>query len=112
MAEGREQAAIAFWNEAAAGMVRFQCKKEELYFYRLCVDPNQQGRGIGRELLRWLEEHARREGMSSLACRVRMEIEKNMRLHISAGFTITHRELVEREGTLGIPTATMKKRIT
>ncbi|WP_183192789.1 GNAT family N-acetyltransferase [Brevibacillus nitrificans] len=112
LASGNELAAIALQNDEPAGMVRFQLKGDDLYFFRLSVDPGQQGKGIGRMLLEGLEQYAVEHGIKALTCRVRMEIEKNVRMYTSAGFQITKREIVERAGTEGIPTAYMKKELT
>lgn len=92
-------------------MVRFQFKEDALYFFRLSVDPEVQGKGVGRALLTWLEEHAKAHGKNALMCRVRMEIEKNVRLYLNAGFQITAQEIVERPNTPLIPTAYMQKNL-
>lgn len=39
---------IAFDENRPVGMVRFQLKNEGLYFYRLSVIPEKQGKGIGK----------------------------------------------------------------
>ncbi|MED1721549.1 hypothetical protein [Brevibacillus parabrevis] len=38
-------------------------------------------------------------------------MEGNMRLYQSEGFVLTREEIVQREGTPGIPTAHMRKRV-
>lgn len=107
--KGEEQAAIATIEGKAVAMVRFQVKEDEVYFFRLSVDPGQQGKGIGGRLLAWLEEYAIAHGKRALTCRVRMEIEKNVSLYLKAGFQITSQEIVERPNTPLIPTASMRK---
>jgi len=111
METGQEQAALATRQGRAVGMVRFQLQPEALYFFRLSVNPKEQGKGIGRALLTWLEQYAREQGKRAVACRVRMEIEKNVRLYLNAGFHITGQDIVERPNTPKIPTASMQKNL-
>ncbi|WP_429779664.1 GNAT family N-acetyltransferase [Brevibacillus agri] len=66
---------------------------------------------MGRSIIRWLEAWAAQNGKAALTCRVRMEMEANMRLYRSEGFVVTQEEIVQREGTTGIPTAHMRKTI-
>lgn len=108
---GEEQAAVATVEGRAVGMVRFHWEEEALYFFRLSVSPDAQGQGIGRTLLAWLEQQALERGKRALTCRVRMEIERNVRLYQKAGFQIVKQEIVERSGTQGIPTAYMRKQL-
>ncbi|MBY0053766.1 MULTISPECIES: GNAT family N-acetyltransferase [Brevibacillus] len=89
----------------------FSGKLTRFTFFRLSVDPSRQGRGIGRSIIRWLEAWAAQNGKAALTCRVRMEMEANMRLYRSEGFVVTQEEIVQREGTTGIPTAHMRKTI-
>lgn len=112
LAEGREQAAIC-WEGRSSGRdgAVFSGKLTRFTFFRLSVDPSRQGRGIGRSIIRWLEAWAAQNGKAALTCRVRMEMEANMRLYRSEGFVVTQEEIVQREGTTGIPTAHMRKTI-
>ncbi|KZE51487.1 hypothetical protein AV540_00495 [Brevibacillus parabrevis] len=111
LTDEKEQAGICWEGECPVGMVRFQWTEDSLYFYRLSVDPDHHGKGIGRSIIRWLHELADANGKAALTCRVRMEMEGNMRLYQSEGFILTQKEIVQREGTPGIPTAHMRKQV-
>ena len=66
--------------------VRFSVTNKNLEFFRLAVVPDARGRGTADALLRWLEVTAEREGVTSLACSVRMDVARNLRLYARHGF--------------------------
>ena len=53
--EHEEQAFIAYLHDEAVGMVRFQVYETELFFYRLSILPEFQGRGIAKRILQQIE---------------------------------------------------------
>ena len=78
--EKGEKALIAFDENRPVGMVRFQLKNEGLYFYRLSVIPEKQGKGIGKKILSSIEDYANKVGVSTILCKVRMTVPKNINL--------------------------------
>ncbi|ELK39464.1 GNAT family acetyltransferase [Brevibacillus agri BAB-2500] len=111
LAEGRTSGHLLEGRSSGRDGAVFSGKLTRFTFFRLSVDPSRQGRGIGRSIIRWLEAWAAQNGKAALTCRVRMEMEANMRLYRSEGFVVTQEEIVQREGTTGIPTAHMRKTI-
>ncbi|MCM3163537.1 GNAT family N-acetyltransferase [Metabacillus litoralis] len=81
--EKGEKALIAFDENRPVGMVRFQLKNEGLYFYRLSVIPEKQGKGIGKKILSSIEDYANKVGVSTILCKVRMTVPKNINLYSS-----------------------------
>lgn len=80
---------------ATVACVRFRVVNESIEFFRLAVVPEVRGRGIADALLRWLEDAAKREGIPSLKCSVRMEVARNVRLYARLGY----RQAAQRQET-------------
>lgn len=88
MEEG-EEALICKQGDRAIGMVRYQWKGNGLYFYRLSVRPEEQGRGVAKLLLTSLETVAKNNGIHKVWCKVRKSEMQNIKLYESVGFVIT-----------------------
>ncbi|MBB6451006.1 ribosomal protein S18 acetylase RimI-like enzyme [Geomicrobium halophilum] len=73
-----EKALIAFEKSKPVGMVRFKLKNEGLNFHRLSVIPEKQGQGIAKKILIALEDYANEVGLSTILCKVRMTVQKNL----------------------------------
>lgn len=84
-----EYAFIGYHNDIAVAMVRFKITNDQLYFYRLSVLPDYQGRGFAKKLLNTLEDYGRKHHLNQIACTVRLNISKNIYLYESTGYTIT-----------------------
>ena len=54
-----EKVLISYMGDEPVGMVRFQLNDHGVYFYRLSVMPEMQGRGIAKELVKFLEVYAK-----------------------------------------------------
>jgi ribosomal protein S18 acetylase RimI-like enzyme len=54
--------------------------------HRLCVRPESQGKGLARELLAWMEERYRRQGVKVVRLDTYMANAPAMRLYESAGY--------------------------
>ncbi|WP_273123138.1 GNAT family N-acetyltransferase [Bacillus weihaiensis] len=107
--EKGEKALIAFDEDEPVGMVRFQVKKEDLYFYRLSVLPKKQGDGIGKKIVRALEEYASRAGVSTIRCKVRLTVPKNLNLYSSIGYITYDEEVLMKPNGVEIKVISMKK---
>ena len=62
-----ECALIAYQENKAIGMLRFQTEQTDLYFYRLSVIPAYQGQGIARKLVECVIENAKKSNKKLIA---------------------------------------------
>ncbi|TSI02541.1 GNAT family N-acetyltransferase [Lysinibacillus sp. BW-2-10] len=107
--EKEEKALIAYEDNQPVGMVRFQLKDEGLYFYRLSVIPEKQGKGIAKMILKSLEDYANEIGVPTILCKVRMTVVKNIQLYSSIGYHIYDEEIVHKPNGINIKVVSMKK---
>jgi ribosomal protein S18 acetylase RimI-like enzyme len=107
--EDGEQALISFDDGEPVGMVRFQLKEEGLYFYRLSVIPDKQGRGIAKKILKSLEDYAIKKEITKILCKVRMTVPKNIKLYSSIGYGVYDEEVVYKPNGINIKVVSMKK---
>jgi ribosomal protein S18 acetylase RimI-like enzyme len=63
----------------------------------VAVAESHQGRGIGRQLIAFTEEEARRQGFGQVRLYTNQHMAENIRLYQSIGYTVTER--VPHEGT-------------
>ena len=109
--ERGEKALIAMEENNPVGMVRFQLKNEELYFYRLSVIPEKQGRGIARKILKALEEYADKMNVTTVLCNVRAALPKNVQLYRSIGYEVYDEEILYRPNGITVKVVSMRKEL-
>ena len=107
--EKGEKAMIAYEENLPVGMVRFQLKDEGLYFYRLSVIPEKQGTGIAKKILKSLETYATKINVSTVLCKVRVTVTKNLQLYNSIGYHVYDEEMVHKPSGITIKVVSMKK---
>jgi len=107
--EREEKALIAYENNRPVGMVRFILKDEGLYFYRLSVLPEKQGKGIAKMILKSIEDYANKIGVSIILCKVRMTVARNIQLYNSIGYHIYDEEIVHKPNGVNLKIVLMKK---
>ena len=76
----KEEAIIAYDADKPVGMLRFKINNQALSFHRVSIDPKVQGRGIGKQLLNYLEYHSYQNGITELVCKVRMNVTKDKKI--------------------------------
>nr|WP_304220257.1 GNAT family N-acetyltransferase [Fredinandcohnia onubensis] len=106
-----EKGLIAYVGEKPVGMVRFQIKENELYFFRLSVIPEEQGQGIAKKVLKCLEDYAKDKEIPKLLCKVRMAVPKNIMLYSSIGYSVYDEEIVHKPNGINIKVVSMIKHI-
>ena len=106
-----ETAFICYLHNKPVGMVRFQVKKEYIYFSRLSVIPEKQGLGIAKALLKALEEYARKKELTKIQCKVRMNVPRNINLYNSIGYKIYDEEIVHKPNGGNIKVVAMEKQL-
>ena len=109
--ENGEQALIGYSDEEPVGMVRFQIKEDHVYFSRLSVIPERQGQGIAKKLLSSLEICAKQKEKSTIWCKVRMTVPKNINLYRSMGYGIYDEKVVHKPSCMSVKVVSMKKQL-
>ncbi|UOE56103.1 GNAT family N-acetyltransferase [Bacillus sp. CMF12] len=109
--EKEEKALIAYEDNQPVGMVRFQIKDEGLYFYRLSVIPEKQGKGIAKIILKSLEDYVNKIGVPTILCKVRTTVAKNIKLYSSIGYHVYDEEIVHKPNGINIKVVSMKKEL-
>ena len=109
--ENGEQALIGYLADEPVAMVRFRIESDSLYFYRLSVIPNKQGQGIAKRLLKSLETYALEQDKSTIQCKVRMTLPKNIALYQSIGYKVYDEEIVYKPDGLTVPVVAMTKQL-
>lgn len=107
-----ELALIGCVDGRGAAMVRFQLKDDFLYFYRLSVTPEYQGKGLAKALLAFLEHYAAQHRIPEIQCKVRMNVPRNLKLYESIGYSISKEETVTKPTGEELQVATMSKTIS
>lgn len=106
------QALIGYIEGEAVAMVRFRLEEETLYFSRFSVVPERQGQGIAKEILRFLEDYATRQGKRVVACKVRADVPKNISLYQSIGYHVYEESVLHRTDGTSIAVVSMKKSLS
>lgn len=83
---------VAVRREALAGVIVLMPHADHLLIENVAVAPDQQGLGIGTQLLRFAEEQARRSGRRELRLYTHELMTENLALYRRRGYEETHRE--------------------
>lgn len=86
-----EAAFVAFADDVPVGCVFLADRGDRLYLGKLAVDPDLQGRGIGRMLLVTAERHADELGRSTIELQTRIELVDNHATFRKSGYRETGR---------------------
>ena len=82
---------------APAAVLELIAEPARLWIDNVAVDPSRQGQGLGRRLLRFAEEDARRRGLPELGLLTNERYVANIAMYERYGYVETHRE--PRQGT-------------
>lgn len=82
---------------SAAAVLELINEPHRLWIDNVAVDPAWQGRGLGRRLLRFADEEARRRGRPELGLLTNERYLANIAMYERYGYVETHRE--PRQGT-------------
>ena len=93
-------------DAALAGAVVLEDRAGHLWLDNLAVEPARQGEGRGRELLRFVEDEARRRGHGEIRLSTAERMERNIALYTRLGYVET-----ERVGDPGFVRVFMTKRL-
>jgi ribosomal protein S18 acetylase RimI-like enzyme len=94
---GRLIAAGEVWviraGEGIAGVLVLRPQPPALLVENVAVAPEHQGRGLGRALMEFAEEHARAEGLAEVVLYTNERMTENLRFYPALGFTETGRAM-------------------
>ncbi|WP_017726035.1 GNAT family N-acetyltransferase [Halalkalibacterium ligniniphilum] len=103
-----EQAFIHYLKDKAVGMLRFHVRDDHIYFFRLSVVPEHQGKGVAKKLLKVLENYAKKHHKATITCKVRVDVPRNIHLYESIGYHICEKERIPKpKGNVNV--VSMKK---
>jgi ribosomal protein S18 acetylase RimI-like enzyme len=79
--EDKGGAIIAFEDNTAVGATIYYYQENYMYIGRVSVLPTYRGKGIGREMIYYLEQQAINIGYSETRVEVRLSLPNNLRLY-------------------------------
>ena len=81
------------WDEGGEvlGVLVMRPAEDHLFVDNVAVAPGHQGRGLGRELLAFAEERARREGLPEVRLYTNEKMHENLAVYARLGFEETGR---------------------
>ncbi len=91
------------------GALRFVVEPRLLNVRRVAVDPQRQGLGIGRQMMRWLHWYAAERGFKRVRLGVRAELPGNRTFYEKLGYRVAHTHY--RPGTREVHWFEMTKRV-
>lgn len=80
--------ALARAGARPVGCLRFAAEHGHLHVRRVAVLPELQGKGIGRELMRWAENHAAAKGLPEVTVGVRLALPANLAFYKRLGYEV------------------------
>jgi GNAT superfamily N-acetyltransferase len=83
---------LLYLGQDLAGLVETIAAQDHLFVENLAVAPPQQGRGLGRALLRHAEATARQHGLAQLRLLTNQAFAANVQLYEAVGFQIDRTE--------------------
>ncbi|HEY3912359.1 MAG TPA: GNAT family N-acetyltransferase [Stellaceae bacterium] len=78
-------------NRAIAGIIVLIAKPDHLLLDNIAVRPDRQGRGLGRALIAFAENEARRRGLLEVRLYTHQKMTENLALYAWLGFEETRR---------------------
>lgn len=79
-------------SQAPVGVVVLTLEPEAMLVYSVAVDPEQQGRGLGRRLLMWAEQQALDQDREVIRLYTNARMQENIALYRRLGYEETGRE--------------------
>ena len=98
-------------NDKLIGIVKYVLNNEYIYFSRLSVLPQNQGKGIATSLVNHLEYYAIQNNVLVSKCKVRKSEKYNIALYSKLGYDIVKEEIIVNKNGDEIPTITMSKNL-
>lgn len=74
------------------GVLVLEAERDHLLIYSIAVRPDMQKQGIGRQLMAFTEQEARRQGYSEIRLYTNIKMVENIEIYKKLGYHETHRE--------------------
>lgn len=78
-------------DEGVAGYAVIYPRGDHLHLENVAVDPARQGGGLGRRLLAFVEDEAKRRGLATVELYTNIHMSENQRLYPALGYVETGR---------------------
>lgn len=78
-------------NSACRGVLVLKDEADHLLIYSVAIDPAWQGRGLGRRLMAFAEDEARRRGLPELRLYTNAAMHENVAFYAALGYRETAR---------------------
>jgi ribosomal protein S18 acetylase RimI-like enzyme len=82
----RDQAAVGWIGPRPVACMRLVAEDDHLHVRRLAIEPQLQGRGIGRAMMAWAENAAARRGLTAVTVGVRLALTGNRAFFARLGY--------------------------
>ena len=92
---GLGQVFVALNNNAFAGYVVFYPVHDHLHLENIAVTPVQSGKGIGKQLMQFVEQTARNRGLSAVELYTNEAMTENLQMYPRLGYIETGRKQQE-----------------
>lgn len=79
-------------DDRLVGVLELALRDDHLWVDNVAVAPDQQGRGLGRQLLQHAEDEARRQGRREIGLLTNERYVENIAMYTRYGYRETHRE--------------------
>ncbi|WP_127532223.1 GNAT family N-acetyltransferase [Paenibacillus kobensis] len=86
--KGRGGAVLAWLDGEPVGSAQFYREEEYMYIGRISVSVHARGRGIGKQIIAYLERLTVQRGAQETRLEVRLSIPDNIRLYERLGYSI------------------------
>lgn len=85
-AEAAGQLHVAEVNQEVAGFVVFYDRDDHVHLENVAVSPRHQGQGIGRALVKFVEQSAQARGMTAVELYTNVKMAGNLTLYPALGY--------------------------
>jgi ribosomal protein S18 acetylase RimI-like enzyme len=86
------QAWLAEQADTCVGLLVLEAKDNHLLIYSIAVQPTQQKQGIGKRLMAFVEQEAKRQNYDHVRLYTNIHMTENIALYTRLGYIETHRE--------------------
>jgi predicted GNAT superfamily acetyltransferase len=93
-------------------MVKCVLNDEYIYFSRLSVLLKNQGKGVAKTLIQYIENYAIQNNIFVSQCKVRKKEKNKIALYSKLGYKIVKKEIIVNKNGDEIPTITMSKKLS
>jgi GNAT superfamily N-acetyltransferase len=83
---------LAFIDGELVGLVEMIPREDDLLIENVCVDPDEQGSGLGKQLVAHAEDETRRRGRGAIRLYTNKLFAANLRFYTRLGYEIEHEE--------------------